>query len=398
MIFPLTILAVLLVLAAMAISVLSVVAARGFLRRLDEPLQGVDCRATLILPLTGEAPQFEALVGALEAQSLPPRRLIVAVESERDPAWARATALAPRSRLPIEVVIAGEAGTCAQKNGNQIAALARVDGQDDVVVLLDADIVPQRAWLATLVGPLQEGAADITTGYRWPQIAQATLGAHLIAAIDRPIAVLPRVPGWARMVWGGSVALSRGSLQALDAPRTLGRALSDDCMIGERAAAQGLRILTRRSLLVPTPLASGFVEAWRFGRRQYQILGLYRPQLHLLSLAAVSTRLAAWIIILANLAGSMWALGAAVVLLGLAIAAHEGRRQIAARLQLADPVPVRVTQTLLVLAQPLVDAVHWSMLVAGCWRRRVQWGHVTYDVAGPQAIRAVHRRPWPGSS
>ena len=381
----------LITLGAVSVSTLSLVAAIGFLRKLDFPRTDGDASATLILPLTGDAHDLARLIAALAAQMLKPRRLLIIIETVTDPAYSQALKVARESDLAIEVILAGKARHCAQKNFNQLAGLSRIGDKDDVVVFLDADILPPRWWLATLVAPLLDGTGDVVTGYRWPVIAEPTLGAHLIAAIDRPIAVLPRVPGWARMVWGGSVALSRSSLGVLDLAGSLATALSDDCVIGERVAANGLRIITRRSLLLPTPVKSSLLAAWRFGRRQYQILGLYRPQMHWLSLAAITTRLAAWIIIGINIGTSWWPVAVAVLLLSLALASHVVRLVIADRLGLADGTTALLGQTLLVMGQPAVDLAHWSMAVAGLARHHVRWGHITYKVSSPHDIEVAVR-------
>jgi hypothetical protein len=249
-----TIAAAAVIAGGLIVSTLALVAAIGFLRRIDQPPAGDESRPTLILPLTGSAPQLEQLVAHIEAQTVAPRRLVITVESAEDPAHRRAVDVAARTRLPIEIVIAGAAQSCAQKNFNQLAALARIDDHDDAIIFLDADILPPQWWLAGLLAPLDAGTGEVVTGYRWPIIARPTLGAHLIAAIDRPIAILPRVPEWARMVWGGSVGMSRTVLTKLELGPVLATTLSDDCTIGEQAAARASASLPPAACLFPRPL------------------------------------------------------------------------------------------------------------------------------------------------
>ena len=134
-----------------------------------------------------------------------------------------------------------------QKCTNLLAALARLDTDDGNVVLLDADIRPQPWWLAALVAPLAAGRADIVNGYRWQVPSKLTLATGLGAAVDRAIAVLPRL-SQAKTIWGGSLAVTRHALDVLDLPTTIGRTLTEDLPIGDRVAETGLRLLTRRAI------------------------------------------------------------------------------------------------------------------------------------------------------
>jgi hypothetical protein len=379
-------------LLGLAVSVLGLVAALLFLRRLSLPKVQRQGSVTLILPLTGPAPGLEALVQALALQDLPPRRLVISVESVRDPAWSRAKDQEGRHDLPIEVVLAGEATRCAQKCTNQLAALRRIDSRDQAVVLLDADILPPSWWLSALVTPILDDSADVVTGYRWQVPIGARLGAHVGAAIDRTIALLPRLASF-RTTWGGSLALSPRALAILDPEELLGTTLSDDCAIGERAGALGLRVLTRRALLVPTPQGGDLGSVWRFGRRQYKIILTYRPILWWLAFATLTLRLGTWGLLFAHSASALAGVGLATMI-GLALGGFLVQLQVTHRLGFSAAPGVNVWQLALVLARPLVDLFHWTMIAAAVGARTLRWGHITYQIAGPRAIAIRNRTPW----
>ena len=89
-------------------SLWSVALALLFFTRLRVQDDRLSANIALVLPATGTLPGLEELLNALLAQSLFPRRLIIAVESRDDPAYARITDLSHRyARLNIEIVIAG---------------------------------------------------------------------------------------------------------------------------------------------------------------------------------------------------------------------------------------------------------------------------------------------------
>jgi Glycosyl transferase family 21 len=377
-------------------SALALAATVVFVLKLKQPRSHKNAVATVILPLTGRAPQLERLLAALSRQTLPPRRLLIAIESEQDPAFARARAVLHSSPLSAEIVLTGPALSTAQKCWNQLVALRHIDDRDEAVVLLDGDILPQTWWLSALVSPLVDDVCDVVTGYRWLVLKRASLGAHLLAQIDRAIALLPRSP-FTYALWGGTLALSRRAIDGLALPEILAATLADDCSIGEAAAAHGLRVLTRRALLVPSPIETGLAAAWHFGRRQYQIAHLYLPRLYTLALAAIAGRLLAWLVIACLLASDRapWGAAAATLLIGLALASAAGQQLVARHLGMGDSWPQAVVQLGLAAAKPVVDLFHLSMLLGALYDRRMRWGHVVYRIDGPHRITVEKRLPWP---
>jgi hypothetical protein len=350
----------------------------------------------LVLPLTGPSPSLEELLAALAAQSLRPRRLIVAVESRDDPAYRRAAALGGNyAGLRIELVVAGLSPWRSQKCTNLLAALRQLDDNDAYVVLFDADIRPQPWWLAALVAPLAAGRADIVNGYRWQMPKTLSLATALVAAIDHTIATLPRL-SMTRAIWGGSLALTRHALQILDLPATIGRALTEDLPIGERAAETGLRVLTRRAIRVPTPLDGRFQELWRFGRRQYQLIRIYRPGLWSYAAIVVTTDLIARLVLLSMLivAGASGpALSAILVAAALGSIATEIRLAVGKRLGVAEPIGFRLSQHLLVWLILPLPGFHASVIWGGFVSSPVRWAHVHYLVDRRGRVVEVMRRP-----
>lgn len=351
-------------------------------------------RVNLILPATGALPGLENLLGALAAQSLRPSRLIVAIESCDDPAHARVAALAESySGLNIEIVVAGLSPLRSQKCTNILAALARLDRDDAPVVLLDADIRPQPWWLATLIAPLAAGRADVVNGYRWPVPATLTVGNVLAAAIDRAVAILPRLRQ-ARPIWGGSLAVTRRALDILDLPHTIGRTLTEDLPIGDRAAETGLRVLTRRSIRPPTPLGGSIADVWRFGRRQYQLIRIYRPGLWSFAAFVVTTDLVSRAALLLFLPDWRLVLAMILVIAGLGSIGTEIRLAIGRKLGTPDRIGFRLSQHLLAWAFLPAQIFHASVIWGGVVSSPVVWRHIRYRVDGAGRVIEVARRPY----
>ena len=385
--------------AALAVfySLWSVALAALFAARLRIPEERIATRVALVLPATGSLPGLEDLLTALTAQSLQPRRLIVAVESREDPAYARVAALAERfARLKIELVIAGLSPMRSQKCTNLLAALAHLDAGDAHVVLLDADIRPQPWWLAALVAPLAAGRADLVNGYRWPVPTTLFPAAIVVAGIDRAVAVLPRLRR-TRPIWGGSLAVTRRALEILDLPSTVGRTLTEDLPIGDRAAETGLRVLTRRAIRPLTPVSGGIRDLWGFGRRQYQLIRLYRRGLWCFSTFITTTDLLARIVLLSTAASSV-ALAAILTIAALGSIATEIRFAIGRKLGAVDGVGFRLAQHLLVWTILPAPAFHASVNWGGFVTSPVVWRHVRYAVDRAGRVIDVVRRPYSNQS
>ena len=372
--------------AALGIAVIAAGCALAFRLCMLIPTEIPAASAVIVMPATGALPGLEALFAALRDQTLAPGRVIVAVESREDPAYDRAAAVSRRfPELAVELVVAGTSDRRAQKCTNILAGVTRLQAADRHVVLCDADIRPQRWWLAALVGPLAGGNADIVNGYRWPVASKVSLASLLGATIDRAVATLPRFDAW-RLLWGGSLALSRTALDRIDLPATLADTLSDDLGIGTRAAELGLRIVTRRGIRAPTPLDIRLAALWRLGRRQYQIIHTYRPGLWFTALAITSTDLAARAaLIVTALTGSLarprWTAAAALLALALlGSVTVELRRRIGRRLDVVDPAGFVLCQHLLMWTLLPCVAFHTALVWAGSVRSPVTWAHVRYRV------------------
>jgi hypothetical protein len=382
--------------AAVAVfySLSSVALALLFFARLRVLDDRSSASVALVLPATGALPGLEDLLAALTAQSLRPRRLIVSVEAREDPAYRRVAALAERyPQLNVELVVAGLSPLRSQKCTNLLAALARLEPDDAHIVLLDADIRPQPWWLAMLVAPLAAGRADLVNGYRWPVPTRISLGTVLVAAIDRAVAVLPRLRR-TRPVWGGSLAITRNALAVLDLPNTIGHALTEDLPIGDRAVRTGLRVLTRRAIRPPTPLAGNVRDVWRFARRQYQLIRIYRPGLWCFAAFVVTTDLAARITLLSTVLGWTAAWPTILILACLGSTATEIRLAIGRRLGVTDGIGFHLAQHLLAWTIFPAAMFHASVIWGGAVRSPVVWRHVRYVVDKAGHVIDVARRPY----
>jgi hypothetical protein len=172
--------------------------------------------------------------------------------------------------------------------------------------------------------------------------------------------------------------------------------LTEDLPIGARAAEAGLRVLTRRAIRAPTPLDGRFCDLWRFGRRQYQLIRIYRPRLWSFAASCVTADLAARLTLLVCLILGAHSGAAAAALIGIAAlgsATAELRRAIGSRLGVADRKGARLLQHLLTWLIVPLPAVHASMIWGGRMTSPVRWAHIRYHVDRRGRVTGTARQP-----
>ena len=351
----------------------------------------VDASVALILPLTGRHDSFQKLLGLLEQQTLRPKRLIIAIESDTDPAYPFALSLASSVSFPVSVVIAGLAESSSQKCHNLVAAARQLDAGEDYVVMLDADIAPPEWWLAAVIKPLARKQYDIVSGYRWQVPAGNSFAENLISFIDRAIALSVRPPGLT-LLWGGTLALPVQLLRKTLADRVLENTVSDDLMLAEYATKNNYRVLNRRVLLVPSRPPAGLLQVWNFAVRQLQIIKIYRPGLWLIEFVRITLLIACWLVMFTCSDNRIILYSSIAIVFSLLCMKHIVSLSIASCLGYRDRPDVRLSQFGLVFCRPLIDLFMFMVLFRSLCKREVQWSHVTYLVTAPNVVKIKTRK------
>lgn len=382
------------VLSLLLVSLSSLVAAIATWLRTTGPGPVSDVPVALVIPVTGGGVDLERLCGALAAQSLPPRQLVFVVESKADPAHERLLAALAATSLQASVLVTGPTTKATQKCHNLALALAEIDDGKSIVVLADADIVPQTGWLNDLVRPIVSGRAECVSGYRWSIPTDARLGTLLIVWIDRAIASMPKFQ-WMTMAWAGSFAFAPGVLKRLGAVKLLSGAVSDDMSLAQAASDHGCPALYRLRVLVPSPVSHSLASCFGFGIRQYQMLLLHQPRIWASGLATIAVLLA--------VRGSLWIAAAMSPFWLQVFAGFIALNWVtyAVRLQRARylncwPIRSKPAETLLwlmPLAGPLIDLMHLAAFLLSARLDTIHWSHLTYRLKDGK-VASIERREW----
>ncbi|MGH6853496.1 MAG: glycosyltransferase, partial [Methylocella sp.] len=258
----------------------------------------------------------------LRHQAYPDYRIIAAVESEEDPAFAMATEESRHPGAPLRTVVAGQSGRSGQKVWNLLAALDAIEDRDEIVAFVDADTLPAPEWLSRLVAALVNTGRDAVTGYRWIVPADNRVSSAVVAAANASVVTAPRLPSIINHCWGGTMAMRRKTLERIDIRRYWAGAISDDAQMTRAFKEAGYGVFSPRQSLLLSPVAMSWSEALSFGRRQYRILLLHDSGIW--ALAALGTLVPAAAAI-AALSMALQGSVLAIVLIGVSLALGEVR-------------------------------------------------------------------------
>jgi hypothetical protein len=315
------------------------------------------------------------------------------VESEQDPAFGLLKQEAETSGAAIEICVADLAHRGGQKVHNLLAALSRLGPADEIVAFTDADTLPQSLWLSRLIAGVVNSGRPVITGYRWMIPTDGRLSSAVVAAANASVATLLRVPYVANACWGGTMVMSRATLDALDIRRYWEGAILDDLQMTRALRDHGIMIFSPRQSLLLSPIAMSWREAFAFGRRQYQLVLTHDPDLWLLAALGTAVPAISFAIAIALLCqGSVFAL-CLLALAGLLGAARtQFRRQIVTALWGQEVINrlARFWKVDLFL-RPLWWAFHTVCVFSALGSRRITWAGVDYIIRSPQEVDVIRR-------
>jgi len=348
----------------------------------------------VVVAVKGHDPEFDGFLECLFAQDYPTFRVIFAVDADSDPALS---AIGPYlARMPgrVSFVVAGEGIDEGQKTTNLRAAVAHLRESDEILVLADADIWPQRDWLRRLVAPLVARKGDIVTGFPWLIVKDGKLASYMLTSLAASVATIPRLV-MLNGAWGGSSAMRRDHFVALDMVNQWKGTLSDDLQLTNVANAAGDRIVVPREVLLRTAIhTGGWGDVIAEARRWYMLVRVHMPAAYFATLAAMSFGALGWIVALGGtLALRPDAAIALAAALGLSILRTAGRARLVYRLWgrpgLAENKSYfRIDWLISPVGMGFSALCGWSAL----FMRRTTWAGTTYEVRGPRQVKVLGRR------
>ncbi len=384
-----------LVIAWIAIAILNTVSTWRYTWGLPlTEVPGTTPPVAVIVAVKNASDVSRAFFGRLRHQAYPDYRIIAAVESEEDPAFAMVREESKRPGAPLRTVVAGQSERTGQKVWNLLAALDAIEDRDEIVAFVDADTLPAPEWLSRLVAALVNTGRDAVTGYRWIVPADNRVSSAVVAAANASIVTVPRLPSILNHCWGGTMAMWRKTLERIDIRHYWVGAISDDVQMTRALWEAGYEVYSPRQNLLLSPVAMSWSEVLSFGRRQYRMLLLHDRGIW--ALAAVGT---IFPIIAASVALSMAVQGSvlAIVLLAMSLCLGEVRYRCRRRIVIAlwgeaTAARLRMYWRVERWLRPIWWSFHALCVFSAPGSRHIRWAGVDYRVRGPQDVE-VSRPP-----
>lgn len=219
----------------------AIVATWRFARRRPAPSVAPE-PVSILKPLHGAEPGLLRRLASFVAQDYAaPVQFVFGVADRRDPAIAAVHALAAAfPEADIELVVDPRQHGANRKVSNLANMLPAA--KHGIIVLADSDIEVGRDYLARLAAELaRPGVGAVTCLYSgepegnlWSRIAALQVDSHFL-----PSAIVGITIGYARPAFGSTIALRRGTLDAIGGFRGIADALADDFELGAAVRATG---------------------------------------------------------------------------------------------------------------------------------------------------------------
>jgi hypothetical protein len=371
------------------IAVLASWGAWHFRRSLSRvPVPRFTAPTAVIIPVRG-ADNLARLWPALCRQQFPRWRLIFSFEAADDPGYVLLTTLVrtTQSSPETQLIVAGLASDTGQKIHNQLAAVAALKSDDEIIVFADADIIPRPDWLARAVHPLGDPAVAAVSAWVWLVPDDDRLSTSLVCAAHAPNSLFPRARRWT-LASGATMAIRRRDFDSIGIAERWHGALSDDLQLTRALWQKGHGVLGPAALLLETRVSYDWREAFAFARRQYLLIRLHMTRYWVIAAGATTIPMLGWIALLGwGMAGHPWFLSGfagAAILNGIRVI--ERRR--AARL-LWPERDYRLRYRLDLWGTPVQLLFHAAVIWSTAFGRMIRWGGRTYRLDAPQELRIL---------
>ena len=347
--------------------------------------------ATVFVPCRGLDDGLKENINAIFEQDYPAFEIIFVSDSADDPAFAIIEKVRPRFEgkpgTAMRFVVSGQATDRGQKVHNLSVAVAQADPQSEILVFVDTDARPQRFWLRSLIGPLQDRALGATTGYRWFVPVRGGVVSHLRSVWNAAIASALGGQMEKNFCWGGSTAIRRETFQDCRVFEYWRGAVSDDFALTRALHDRNLPIKFVPQCLTASFEDCTFGQLTEFTTRQLKITRAYATHLWSAvftgSLIFVLVFFGGIVLVVARaLAGLSFATPLVLLMIIFAMGAMKShlRRRAVAHV-IAEPRISFLGPTLAHLTLwPLASALYLYNALAAAVSRTITWRGITYEL------------------
>ena len=352
-------------------------------------------RTAVLCPCRGMEPGLERNLVSLCEFNHQNYEVFFILASESDPAYTTVKRIAASSGVKAHIVIAGKPEKCSEKVNNLRVCIEQLPPEFEVLVFVDSDGRPGKAWLHHMVAPLADSRIGATTTMRWFIPNNNAFPTALLAAWNASVVtMLGNHPH--NFCWGGGSAIRRSLFEELGMLDVWQNSLSDDYSLTIAIERNRRQIIFLPECLTPSYVQTDFDDLLEFTNRQVKITRFYRPKMWATAFAthflycftlllgffvalnlAIGSRPASQIVtlwllplLLSSIRGALRVIGASE-----AIPALRG--------QIMNQSWIYILVTTLI---PFLYLVNFAASLAG---RRVRWRGIQYEIVSADQTRIL---------
>ncbi len=215
----------------------------------------------MIIPAAGSSPLMPKALTSLLEQDYAPLIPVMVVAHTQDPAHALALELQQKYPL-LEVVVAGTAQHCGQKNHNTLKALEHINNRADIYLFCDSTHTAQPNFVRELAGPIITNEAGFTTGYH-EVVAKDTQSVSLAYEISVLLMRFLQAASFFTQPWGGAMAMARTVFEKYQLADLWKNNVVDDCSLGAFLLKKRLHVQLCPHAILQTPCANHALAVWQ---------------------------------------------------------------------------------------------------------------------------------------
>lgn len=358
-------------------------------------------RVAVLLSLRGADPFLDRCLHGLVHQNYPNYDIRIVIDSREDPAWTLVhETLAEFDSGNVEVsVLEIRRKTCSLKMSALIQAIEGLDDSHDVIVTVDADVIPHANWLRNIVRPLADPQIGATTGVRWYMPREANCGS-LVRYLWNAAAILQQQAFG--IGWGGSLAFRASLVHDARILEKWSRIMFEDTFTGDAVQSLGMKLRFVPEATMINRESIDLTDCARFISRQLLNVRMYhRSWPKVLGFGIAMTVAAAGTLgcALTSLATGQFAFslaaltasGAYATSMGLLLYWIESHVRKVARNRGESTAPL---SWLLLWAGMVVQFAYPVTLLMAIRAREVKWRGITYRLRGPHRVHLVEYQPY----
>lgn len=373
-------------------------------------LNNSDCpKVTVILTLRGDDSTLSSCIHGLLYQDYPNYNIKIIIDSDTDPAWSIVNQIIKNNPSHISVNVSSlidRLETCSLKCSALIQAVSELDQECEIIAFTDGDIDIPSYWLRHLVIPLANPKISVTTGNRWYSPTGKQWGS-LVRMLWCAYHAVPFMH-LLGMVWGGSFAIRKKTLDEIKILSTWSKVFSDDCSLSALTKAYKLRVYFVPSLLMVNREECELNNCINWISRQYLTFSLTLPYYWLCLFSHVlfygSTPLLVfamfiYALILSDIYLAFWSINIIILYVMMMFLTfcyfnHIVWKHLQYSHNLKPPLYSRITLLKILLLQFLMPIIQLITFLKTALMQNVTWRGVKYRITRDRRVHLIEYKPY----